>query len=184
MRRVYSPSEWGACLGLTSCLFWSRTSENSKQCSKVFRRANIEYDCQDKWGTSWHTRQRGKQNVVKATQQKMIGQTAWQAEVTRIKKNNCEWLFFIQSYLSSGMRQLIRSVTLGQQYEAHIRCELWSSGLRIRPGTWIGSPHTPSCDTHYSGGLSSGSHFWRKGERQSLSRRKLESTQDEGKGKM
>lgn len=40
----YSPSHWGICPELTSCLFWSCTSENSTNSSRVFGSGNKEYD--------------------------------------------------------------------------------------------------------------------------------------------
>lgn len=33
---VYSPSDWGVCPGLTSCPFWSGTSVNNRQSSRVW----------------------------------------------------------------------------------------------------------------------------------------------------
>lgn len=101
-------------------------------------------------------RQWDKQNVIQATQRKIIGQTDWEVEVIFKKKEENRW------NLNSGFTQLTTSLTLGQHNGANIRCELWSLGRRITPGMWIFSPRTPSCGTRYSGGLSSGPHFWKE----------------------
>lgn len=81
MCRVRSPSAWGACPGLTSCLFLSHTSEKQQAVQLSFCKSQHRiWVSQDKGWMSWHIRQWGKQNAVMSSQKWLHGQT-----------NRCRW---------------------------------------------------------------------------------------------
>lgn len=91
MCRVHSPSAWGACPGLTSCLFLSHTSEKQQAVQQSFRKSQHRtWVSQDKGGISWHIRQWGKQNAVMSSQKWLHGQSDRCRWHSLWKKKNCD----------------------------------------------------------------------------------------------
>lgn len=140
-----------------------------------FRGEDAECDSWVEQGASWHTRQWAKQNVVEATQQKndRTDRLTGRGDTFYLKKKKKNGIFF-QSYLSSGFTALVR----GLWHVQHIWSEYLDVGCenQVRPGRWIFSARTPSCDTCCSAGLSSGCRFWKEG-------RKETRTQGEGESR-
>lgn len=151
---LHSPSEWGACPGLTSCLFLSHTSERERAVQHSTAQHSTEWVSEGKRGASWQTRQRGKQNAatsspVQSAKSDLSYRLAGAGEVffkeKKLKKKTKLWLVSISSRCNETVseRRGFRAAVRG---EAHIRCELWS-------GSW----KEPTCDVNR---FSSYSRLW------------------------